>query len=69
MLIVGTFILQWFFRIVVFSFLEIKACISHILISNQRFIALYKNLLGVLRCEHMIRLCGFAKLGILVKVA
>ena len=48
------------FAFVVFSFLETKTCISHLLISDKRFMALNKNPLGVFTCEHMKMLNGFA---------
>jgi hypothetical protein len=53
---------------VVFSFLETKTCISHLLILDERFMALDKNPLRVFKCEHTKRLGGFAQIGILVKV-
>jgi hypothetical protein len=52
---------------VVFSFFETKTCISHILISNERFMALDKNLLGVFNCEHTKMLSGFAQMSISAK--
>jgi hypothetical protein len=35
---------------------------------GERFIALYKNLLGALKCEHTKRLGGFEQMGISIKV-
>ena len=51
----------------VFSFLKKKACISHILIVDERFIALDKNPLRVLKCEHMKKFGGFTQMDISVK--
>jgi hypothetical protein len=69
MLTTETFILQWFLGMVVlprsFSFLKIKACISHLLISDEIFMALYKNHLRVFKCEHMKKLDGFCTNGYL----
>jgi hypothetical protein len=43
MLTIGTFVLQWFLGMMVFSFMETKACGSHLLILDERFMALDKN--------------------------
>ena len=52
----------------VFSFLETKISISHLLISDERFMAFDKNPLGVFKCEHKKKLGGFVHIGISVKV-
>jgi hypothetical protein len=67
MLTVGTFVLQWFLGMVVFFFLETKACVSHLLILDERFMALDKNSLGFFKCEHTKKLGGFTQIDILVK--
>jgi hypothetical protein len=53
---------------VVFFFLETKTSISHLLISDERFMAFNKNPLGVFKCEHKKKLGGFVHIGISVKV-
>jgi len=53
--------------LVVFSFLEAMTHISHILISNERLMALDKNSSRVFKCEHTKSLGGFAQIGILIK--
>jgi len=64
-----TFILHWFLGMVVlpksFSFLKIKACISHLLITDEIFTVLNKNHLRVFKCEHMKKLNGFCTNGYL----
>jgi hypothetical protein len=51
----------------VFSFFETKLCISHLMISDERFMALDRNPLGFFKYEHTKRLGGFTQIGILVK--
>lgn len=41
--------------------------ISHILISNERLMALDKNSSRVFKCEHTKSLGGFAQISILIK--
>jgi hypothetical protein len=63
------FICSWNdgFALIVFSFLEAMTHISHILISNERLMALDKNSSRVFKCEHTKSLGGFAQIGILIK--
>jgi hypothetical protein len=56
------------FAYVVFSFLKIKACISHLLILDEIFIVLDKNPLGFFKHEYTKKLGGFTQISILVKV-
>jgi hypothetical protein len=51
----------------VFSFWKTKACVSHLLISDETFMTLDKNLMGFFKCEHTKRLCDFAQMSISVK--
>jgi hypothetical protein len=52
---------------VVFICLEIKTCILHLLILREQFIAIDKNPIGALKCEHIKKLGGFASMDISVK--
>ena len=55
------------FAYVIFFFLKTKTCISHLLISDERFMAIDKNHMGVFKCEHIKKLVDFAQICILVK--
>jgi len=44
-----------------------NACIPHVLILDEIFMTLDKPL-GVVKCEHIKKLNGFAQIGISVKV-
>jgi len=57
------------FAYVVFSFLKIKACISHLLILDEIFIVLDKNPKhGIFKHEYTKKQGGFTQISILVKV-
>jgi hypothetical protein len=48
----------------VFFCFEIKACIPHLLILDERFMTLDKNPLEIFKCEYKKKLSGFAQMSI-----